>query len=36
MATHIATTVRTHVGKYGGALAETRADDLAASVISAI
>lgn len=36
MSIHIATTVRTHVGKYGGALADTRADDLAAFVISAI
>ena len=36
MSTFIAHTVRTHVGKYGGALAETRADDLAASVITAI
>ena len=36
MSTFIAHTVRTYVGKYGGALAETRADDLAASVITAI
>jgi acetyl-CoA acetyltransferase family protein len=36
MTAYIVDAVRTHVGKYGGALANTRADDLAASTISAL
>ena len=36
MTAYIVDAVRTHVGKYGGALANIRADDLAASTISAL
>jgi len=36
MTAYIVDAVRTHVGKYGGALANTRADDLAASTIAAL
>lgn len=36
MKAFIVDAVRTHVGKYGGALASTRPDDLAASTISAL
>lgn len=36
MKAFIVDAVRTHVGKYGGALANTRPDDLAASTISAL
>lgn len=36
MKTYIVDAVRTHVGRYGGALAEARPDDLAAATLSAI
>ena len=36
MKTYIVDAVRTHVGRYGGALAEARPDDLAAATLSSI
>ncbi len=36
MSAYIVDAVRTHVGRYGGALANTRADDLAAATIEAL
>ena len=36
MKTYIVDAVRTHVGRYGGALAEARPDDLAAVTLSSI